>query len=34
MSWLSGWEVSGMGRGNGCLLGGREGVSTSADYYF
>jgi len=26
MPWLSGWEVSGMGGGDGCLLGGGEGV--------
>ena len=26
MSWLSGWEVSGMDGRNGCLLGGGEGV--------
>ena len=26
MPWLGGWEVSGMGGGNGCLLGGSEGV--------
>jgi len=24
--WLGGWEVSRMGGGNGCLLGGSEGV--------
>jgi len=24
--WLTRWEVMGMGRSNGCLLGGGEGV--------
>jgi len=26
MPWLIGWEVSGVGRRDGCLLGGDEGV--------
>ena len=26
MPWLIGWEVSGVGRRDGCLLGGGEGV--------
>jgi len=26
MPWVSGWELSGMGIRNGCLLGGGEGV--------
>ena len=34
MSWLSGWEVSGMGGGNGCLLGGGEGVRGGVVFAF
>ena len=34
MSWLSGWEVSGMDGGNGCLLGGGEGVRGGVVFAF
>ena len=34
MPWLSGWEVSGMGGGNGCLLGGGEGVRGGVVFAF
>jgi len=34
MSWLSGWEVSGMGGGNRCLLGGGEGVRGGVIFVF
>jgi len=34
MPWLSGWEVSGMGGGNGCLLGGGEGVRGGVVFTF
>jgi len=34
MHWLSGWEMSGMGGGNGCLLGGGEGVSGGVVFAF
>jgi len=34
VSWLSGWEVSGMGEGNGCLLGGGEGVRGGVVFAF
>jgi len=32
--WLGGWEVSGMGGGNGCLLGGCEGVRGGVVFAF
>jgi len=34
MSWLSGWEVSGVGGGNGCWLGGGEGVRGGVVFAF
>jgi len=34
MSWLSGWEVSGMGGRNGCLLDGGEGVKGGVVFAF
>ena len=32
--WLTGWKVMGMGRGNGCLLGGGEGVGGGIVFTF
>jgi len=34
MPWLSGWELSGMGGGNECLLGGGEGVRGGVEFAF
>jgi len=34
MPWLSGWEVSGVGGGNGCLLGGGKGVRGGVVFAF
>jgi len=34
MSWLSGWKVSGVGGGDGCLLGGGKGVRGGVVFAF